>query len=124
MPNFINNIDYKKVLSLKDTVEINNIDYKKVLSLKDTVEINSALTLVDRDNLAIKILSLDKDKAIPTHSSTGDVLVITIDGKFEMTIENDVYVLSEGESILIPANAKHSLKAIESFKVVVIQVKP
>ena len=31
---------------------INNIDYKKVLSLKDTVEINSALTLVDRDNLA------------------------------------------------------------------------
>ena len=96
---------------------INNIDYKKVLSLKDTVEINSALTLVDRDNLAIKILSVDKDKSIPTHSSTGDVL-------FEMTIENDAYVLSEGESILIPANAKHSLKAIEAFKVVVIQVKP
>ena len=103
---------------------INNIDYKKVLSLKDTVEINSALTLVDRDNLAIKILSVDKDKSIPTHSSTGDVLVITIDGKFEMTIENDAYVLSEGESILIPANTKHSLKAIEAFKVVVIQVKP
>ncbi|PLV63164.1 MULTISPECIES: cupin domain-containing protein [Brachyspira] len=103
---------------------INNIDYKKVLSLKDTVEINSALTLVDRDNLAIKILSVDKDKSIPTHSSTGDVLVITIDGKFEMTIENDAYVLSEGESILIPANANHSLKAIEAFKVVVIQVKP
>ncbi len=103
---------------------INNIDYKKVLSLKDTVEINSALTLVDRDNLAIKILSVDKDRSIPTHSSIGDVLVITIDGKFEMTIENDAYVLSEGESILIPANAKHSLKAIESFKVVVIQVKP
>ena len=41
-----------------------------------------------------------------------------------MTIENDAYILSEGESILIPANAKHSLKAIESFKVVVIQVKP
>ena len=36
--------------------------YKKVLSLKDTVEINSALTLVDRDNLAIKILSVDKTK--------------------------------------------------------------
>ena len=70
---------------------INNIDYKKVLSLKDTVEINSALTLVDRDNLAIKILSVDKDRSIPTHSSTGDVLVITIDGKFEMTIENDSY---------------------------------
>ena len=103
---------------------INNIDYKKVLSLKDTVEVNSALTLVDRDNLAIKILSVDKDKSIPTHSSTGDVLVITIEGKFEMTIENDAYILSEGESILIPANAKHSLKAIESFKVVVIQVKP
>lgn len=103
---------------------INNIDYKKVLSLKDTVEINSALTLVDRDNLAIKILSVDKDRSIPTHSSTGDVLVITIDGKFEMTIENDAYILSEGEYILIPANAKHSLKAIESFKVVVIQVKP
>lgn len=110
MEKFINNIDYKKVIKLNDLSEIKNNSI-------------STLSLVDRKSLVMKIISVDKDMEIPTHESTGDVLVNVIEGKAEITIENDKFTVSNGESIFIPANAKHSLKAIETFKVLVIQVK-
>lgn len=110
MENFINNVNYKKVISLNDLLEIKNNSI-------------SALTLVDRKSLGIKIISVDKGSEIPHHTSTGDVLVTVIEGKAEITIDNDKFEVSREESILIPANAVHSLKSIEAFKVLVIQVK-
>lgn len=105
---------------------INNIGYKKVISLKNLISIKddsiSTLSFVDRDNLMMKSLSADKGKEIPTHSSIGDVLVIVIDGVVEITIDNEKFELSVGESILIPMKTPHSLKALEAFKVFVIQV--
>ncbi|WP_028329597.1 cupin domain-containing protein [Brachyspira alvinipulli] len=110
MENFINNINYKKVVSLNNLLEIKNNSI-------------SALTLVDRKSLGIKIISVDKGSEISPHTSTGDVLVTVIEGKAEITIDNDKFEVSREESILIPANAVHSLKSIEAFKVLVLQVK-
>lgn len=110
MGNFINNLNYKKVVSLNNLSEIKNNSI-------------SALTLVDRKSLGIKIISVDKEAEIPPHTSTGDVLVTVIEGKTEITIDNDKFNLVREESILIPANAPHSLKSEEAFKVLVIQVK-
>ncbi|MCZ9838796.1 cupin domain-containing protein [Brachyspira hyodysenteriae] len=108
MENYIKNIDYKKVISLKDLVQIKDI---------------SMLSLVDRKSLSMTIISADKGKEIPTHTSIGDVLVTVIDGKAEIMIDGNSFETSSSESILIPANAPHSLKAIEAFKILVIQVK-
>ncbi|MCZ9960883.1 cupin domain-containing protein [Brachyspira hyodysenteriae] len=104
---------------------INNIDYKKVVALKDLVAIKDIymLSLVDRKSLAMTIISADKSKEIPTHTSTGDVLVTVIEGKAEIMIDGNSFETSLGQSILIPANVPHSLKAIEAFKILVIQVK-
>ncbi|PTY40835.1 cupin domain-containing protein [Brachyspira hampsonii] len=109
MENYINNIDYKKIVNLKDLISIKDI---------------SMLPLVDRKSLVMSIISADKGKEIPTHTSTGDVLVTVIDGKAEITVDGAPFETSLGESILIPANTSHSLKAIETFKLLVIQVKP
>ena len=106
---------------------IDNIDNKKVTALKDLAEIKpnsiSALSLVDRKSLVIKIVSADKSSEIPTHSSTGDVLVTVLEGKAEITIDGEKFEVSSEKSITIPANAPHSLKAIEAFKVLVMQIK-
>lgn len=110
MERYINNIDYKKVIKLSDLSEIKN----------DSI---SALSLVDRKSLIMKIISVDKDVEIPTHESIGDVLVNVLEGKAEITIENEKFIVSNGESIFMPAKAKHSLKAMEAFKILVIQVK-
>lgn len=112
------------------TKYINNLETKKVLTLKDLVESKennlNIFSLVERNSLMIKILSLGKDSQVPTHSGTGDVLVNTIEGEGYITIDNETFELKRGESILIPANAPHSLKTKENanvFKVLVIQVR-
>lgn len=112
------------------TKYINNLETKKVLTLKDLVESKennlNVFSLVERNSLMIKILSLGKDSQVPTHSGTGDVLVNAIEGEGYIAIDNETFELKSGESILIPANAPHSLKTKENadvFKVLVIQVR-
>ena len=109
---------------------INNLETKKVISLKDLVlakENNlNAFSLVERNSLMIKILSLGKDAEVPTHSGTGDTIVNAIEGEGYITIDGEKFELKNGESILIPANSPHSLKTKENenvFKVLVIQVR-
>ncbi len=109
---------------------INNIESKKVMSLKDLTitkenEID-AFSLVERNSLMIKILSLGKNAEVPTHSGTGDVLVNAIEGEGYIFIDDKTFELKNGESILIYANVPHSLKTKEdanAFKVLVIQVR-
>ena len=109
---------------------IDNLETKKVISLKDLVlnKENSlnVFSLVERNSLMIKILSLGKNAEVPTHSGTGETIVNAIEGEGYITIDNKTFELKIGESILIPANAPHSLKTKEgkdSFKVFVIQVR-
>ena len=109
---------------------INNIEAKKVISLKDLVSAKdngfNPFSLVERNSLMIKILYLGKNGEVPTHSGTGETIVNAIEGEGYITIENETFELKSGESILIPANILHSLKTKESanvFKVLVIQVR-
>ena len=109
---------------------INNLETKKVIALKDLISAKennlNVFSLVERNSLMIKILSLGKDSQVPTHSGNGDTLVSAIEGEGYITIDNETFELKSGESILIPANAPHSLKTKEDanvFKVLVIQVR-
>ena len=100
---------------------IDNLEAKKVISLKDLVlnkENNlNVFSLVERNSLMIKILSLGKDAEVPTHSGTGDTIVNAIEGEGYITIDNEIFELKSGESILIPANSPHSLKTKENENV-------
>lgn len=109
---------------------IDNVEAKKVIALKDLVSVKenslNPFSLVERNSLIIKILSLGKNAEVPTHSGTGETIVNAIEGEGYIIIENESFEVKSGESILIPANAPHSLKTKEgkdSFKVLVIQVR-
>lgn len=107
---------------------IDNAEAKKVIRLKDLAATKentvNPISLVERKSLMMKILSLGKNAEVPTHSGTGDVLVNAIEGEGYITIDNETFELKNGESILIPANAPHSLKTDkDAFKVLVVQVR-
>lgn len=109
---------------------IDNVEAKKVIALKDLVSVKenslNPFSLVERNSLIIKILSLGKNAEAPTHSGTGETIVSAIEGEGYIIIENESFEVKSGESILIPANAPHSLKTKEdkdAFKVLVIQVR-
>lgn len=107
---------------------INKLPQAKVINLKDEVKIApnqvSSMSLVQKNDLNLTVFALDKDQKIGGHSSKGDAMVNILSGVAKITIEETEYLVSAGESIILPANVKHALYAVEAFQMLLIVVKP
>ncbi|MDO4719516.1 MAG: cupin domain-containing protein [Peptostreptococcaceae bacterium] len=84
----------------------------------------ASITLVKQSDLIITLFSLYEGEEIGGHSSTGDAMVCVLDGAAEITIGEKVHLVHAGESIIMPANIRHALRAKESFKMLLTVVKP
>lgn len=105
---------------------IKNIEFSKVLEMESLVEYQEgqvvSRTLAQGKNLSLTLFAFDKDEEISSHSSSGDALVYILDGEAEITIEDEVYTVKKGETIVMPAGKPHALLAKEQFKMVLIVV--
>ena len=99
---------------------LKNIETSKVLSMRDLVSYQDgqiiSKTLIQNQNLSITLFAFDKDEEISTHASGGDALVLVLDGVVEVTIADEKYRLSAGESIVMPAEVPHAVLAAEKMK--------
>ena len=106
---------------------IKNIDHRKVLKMEEVLAYESnkvaSMTLAQNDKLSLTLMSFDKGEGISTHAASGDAMVQVLDGTVEITIDGETHHLNKGESIIMPANIPHALKAIEKFKMFLIVVK-
>ena len=109
-------------------VYIDKIQHSQVLDLKTEVPIEEeqmlSKTLVQRKDLGMTIFSLDKDQEIGRHSSPGDAMVNVLSGLAEITIDEEVFEVAAGQTIVMPANIPHSLYAKEAFQMLLVVVKP
>ena len=97
-----------------------NIRHSEVLILKEQVDYGFgqvvSKTLVQNNRHSLTLFSFDKDEEISTHSSQGDALILVLEGTAKVTIDNNEHILSEGETIVMPANHPHSVYALCRFK--------
>ena len=109
-------------------VYIDKIQHSQVLDLKTEVPIEEeqmlSKTLVQRKDLGMTIFSLDKDQEIGRHCSPGDAMVNIFSGLAEITIDEEVFEVAAGQTIVMPANIPHSLYAKEAFQMLLVVVKP
>ncbi|WP_019321266.1 cupin domain-containing protein, partial [Streptococcus mutans] len=105
-------------------VYIDKIQHSQVLDLKTEVPIEEeqmlSKTLVQRKDLGMTIFSLDKDQEIGRHSSPGDAMVNILSGLAEITIDEEVFEVAAGQTIVMPANIPHSLYAKEAFQMLLV----
>lgn len=103
-----------------------NIDKAKVLMLKDEVEYCNgqivSKTLAQNAAVSLTLFAFDKDEEISTHSAGGDAMVLCLDGKGKITIDGFEHILTEGESIVMPAHHPHAVFAEERFKMVLVVI--
>lgn len=97
-----------------------NIEKEKALCLKDLVDYCDgqviSKTLVQNDAVSMTIFSFDKGEEISTHSSGGDAMVTVLDGKGKFTVGGKEYILTEGETLIMPKGIPHAVFGIERFK--------
>ena len=71
----------------------------------------------------ITIFAFDKGEGLAEHSSPHEAIIQLLDGEAEITIGEKPIKVQAGQSIILPANIPHSLKASERFKMILIMIK-
>lgn len=71
----------------------------------------------------ITLFSFDKGQGLSEHTAPFNALVQILDGHAEIVLDGTPHRLKEGESLIMPAGVKHSLQAIERFKMLLTMIK-
>lgn len=106
---------------------IKNFEQGKVLELKEQIQVESGTiaskTLVNGDALTMTLFAFDAEQKVSTHAAAGDAFVVCLEGKAEIELNGEKLVIKAGESLIMPANAPHALKAVEPYKMLLTVVK-
>ena len=97
-----------------------NIEKKVSLQLKDLVDYQKgqvvSKTLVQNEQVSMTIFSFDKGEEISTHASGGDAMVTVLEGRGRFTVGGEIFILNEGETLIMPKNVPHAVYGEEAFK--------
>ena len=99
---------------------IKNIEHSEVLPLAEQVAYQDgqivSKTLAQNSRHSLTLFAFEKDEEISSHESTGDAMVLALDGIGRITIDGKEYFLNKGEVIVMPAGVLHAVYAEERFK--------
>lgn len=97
-----------------------NIEKQTALKLKELVEYQPgqvvSKTLVQNDSVSMTIFSFDKGEEISTHAASGDAMVTVLEGTGRFTVGGEVFILSEGDTLIMPKDIPHAVFGEERFK--------
>ena len=79
--------------------------------------------VLKRDTGNITLFAFDKGEGLSEHTTPFDALVHVVDGKAEITIGGKKHLLEKGDSIIMPANIPHALRAVEKYKMVLTMIR-
>jgi quercetin dioxygenase-like cupin family protein len=81
-------------------------------------------TLIKENKGTVTLFAFDKDNALSEHTAPFDALVYVVDGDMEVTIDGEAFPLTAGETILMPANHPHAVRAVSRFKMLLTMIRP
>ena len=97
-----------------------NIEKQVSLKLKELVDYQEgqivSKTLVQNHAVSMTLFSFDKGEEISTHASGGDAMVTVLDGIGQFTVGGEVFVLNEGDTLIMPKDVPHAVYGKERFK--------
>lgn len=79
--------------------------------------------IIKKDTGSVTLFAFDKGQGLSEHTAPFDALVYILDGKAEISISGGQHSLKAGETIIMPANKPHSLKAVDCFKMLLVMIK-
>ena len=79
--------------------------------------------LIKKEKGTVSLFAFDKGQGLSEHTAPFDALVYILDGEAEISIAGKQYNLKSGETIIMPANKPHSLKATNRFKMLLVMIK-
>ena len=100
--------------------KMKNISEKEVLTLREQVAYQPgqvvSRTLAQNSAVSVTLFSFDKDEEISTHAAGGDAMVTVLEGTGRFTVGGEVFILSAGDTLIMPKDIPHAVYGQERFK--------
>lgn len=79
--------------------------------------------IIKQSGGTITVFAFDKNQGLSEHKTPFTALVYLLDGEAEITVSGESHQLRTGETLLMPANQPHALKAIKAFKMLLVMLR-
>ncbi len=97
-----------------------NIEKHQPLTLADQVDYQAgqivSRTLVQNELMSMTLFAFEKGEEISTHASGGDAMVTVLEGTGRFTVGGQVFILHQGDSLIMPKDVPHAVYGEERFK--------
>lgn len=80
-------------------------------------------TIIRKTTGNVSAVSFDSGESLTGRVSPFDTFIQVIEGKAEVVIDDKSNILETGQSIIIPAHSKNTIKANERFKMLSTTIK-
>ncbi len=80
-------------------------------------------TILEKPTGTVTLFAFDRGQGLSEHTAPFDALVQVLKGEAEITISGEPSHLVSGESIVMPADLPHALKAVKRFKMLLTMIK-
>lgn len=71
----------------------------------------------------VTLFAFDEGEGLSEHTAPFDALVFVVDGVAETEIAGEVYRVARGETITLPANIPHAVRAATPFKMLLTMIR-
>ncbi len=80
-------------------------------------------TLIDKTSGTLTLFAFARGQGLSEHTAPFDAFVHIVDGEAEITIDGKPQIVKTGESLIMPANHPHALKANKPFKMMLVMIR-
>lgn len=95
--------------------------------LKDLVQYQEGSVvskeIMKGENGNVTLFAFAQGQGLSEHKAPFDALVHVLDGQAQISISGTPFDVSEGQMIIMPADAPHALKAEKKFKMLLVMIK-
>jgi quercetin dioxygenase-like cupin family protein len=80
-------------------------------------------TVIDKPKGTVTLFAFGEGEGLSEHTAPYDALVYIYDGKAVITISGVDHDVSDGETIIMPADEPHALRAVTAFKMMLVMIR-
>ena len=80
-------------------------------------------TIINKLTGTVTLFAFDKDQSLSEHTASYDALVQVLDGSVQIKVAGKEHALNKGQSIIMPANIPHAVKAVKKFKMLLTMIR-
>jgi quercetin dioxygenase-like cupin family protein len=71
----------------------------------------------------VTLFAFDEGEGLSEHTAPFDALVFVLVGAADIQIDGESFAVRKGETIILPANRPHAVKATTRFKMLLIMIR-